>query len=86
MVVVWQVCDEAIVVVVASLVSVRKLGLWFDDVRIFRKVFWWLEKCCSFMVRVQWMSEVMCHWVMALGLNGFWQHMLMSSGYACVNA
>ena len=29
-------------VVVASMVSTGELGLWFDDVGIFRKALWWL--------------------------------------------
>ena len=38
--------------VVASMMSVGELGMWSNDVGIFRKALWWLEKCCSIVVRV----------------------------------
>ena len=34
--------EVVVVEIVASMVSVGELGLWSDDVGIFRKALWWL--------------------------------------------
>ena len=43
----------AVIEIVEKMVSVGVFELWSDDVGIFRKAVWWLEKCCSVVVRVR---------------------------------